>query len=134
MQASALNDAALLAGRFLLATLFVLEGYGKIGGYAEAVAYMQRYGVPDILLPLVIAVELAGGILIVVGWQTRPAALALAGFCVLAALLFHFDFGNRNQTLNFLKNLSIAGGFLALFASGPGAWSIDARRGRAKPL
>jgi putative oxidoreductase len=127
MQASTLKDAALLAGRILLGTLFVLEGYGKIAGYAEAVDYMQRYGVPDILLPLVIAVELVGGILIVVGWQTRAAALALAGFCILAALLFHFDFDSRNQTISFLKNLAIAGGFLALLAGGPGAWSLDGR-------
>jgi len=129
MHGSTLHDAALLAGRVLLGALFVIEGYGKIGGYAAAVAYMQRFGVPDLLLPLVIAVELVGGLLIVAGWQTRPAAIALAGFCILAAVLFHLDFGNRNQTISFLKNLAIAGGFLALLASGPGAWSIDGRRG-----
>jgi putative oxidoreductase len=129
MSAPALNDAALLAGRILLGLLFVLEGSGKIAGYAEAVAYMHRYGVPGALLPLVIALEVGGGLLIVVGWQTRLAALALAAFCVLAALLFHLDFESRNQTINFLKNLAIAGGFLALFAAGPGAWSIDGRGG-----
>lgn len=129
MQAPALNDAALLAGRILLGLLFVLEGYGKIGGWDTAVAYMQRYGVPGALLPLVIALELAGGLLVIVGWQTRPAALALAGFCILAALLFHLDFESRNQTISFLKNLAIAGGFVALFASGAGAWSIDGRGG-----
>jgi putative oxidoreductase len=131
MQASALNDTALLVARILLGTLFVLEGYGKIGRYAAAVAYMQRYGVPDLLLPLVIALELVGGILIIVGWQTRAAALALAGFCILAALFFHLDFNNRNETISFLKNLAIAGGFLALLASGPGAWSLDRRAARA---
>jgi len=132
MQPSALSDAALLAGRILLGTLFVLEGYSKVGAYAVAVDYMQRYGVPDILLPLVIALELIGGVLILLGWQTRAAALALAGFCVLAALLFHFDFDSRNQTISFLKNLAIAGGFLALLANGPGTWSLDGRAANAR--
>jgi putative oxidoreductase len=129
MHGSPFRDAALLASRLLLGAIFVIEGYWKIGGYAAAAAYMQRYGVPDLLLPLVIAVELLGGLLIVAGWQTRPAAFALAGFCILAALLFHLDFANRNETIHFLKDLAIAGGFLALLASGPGAWSIDGRRG-----
>jgi putative oxidoreductase len=130
MHGSGFRDAALLASRILLGAMFVIEGYTKIGGYAEAAAYMQKYGVPDLLLPLVIAVELLGGLLIVAGWQTRPVAFALAGFCILAALLFHLDFANRNQTIQFLKNLTIAGGFLALLVSGPGAWSIDGRKGR----
>ncbi len=130
MHASALRDAALLASRLLLGAIFIIEGYGKIAGYAAAQAYMQKYGVPDLLLPLVIAVELLGGLLIVAGWQTRPAAFVLAGFCILAALLFHLDFANRSQNIQLLKNLAIAGGFLALLASGAGAWSIDGRRGR----
>jgi putative oxidoreductase len=128
MQVAALNDAALLAARLLLAALFVIQGYDKIGNYSNAVAYMQRFGVPHQLLPVVIAGELVGGLLIVVGWQTRRAALALAGFCILAAVFFHLDFGSRNETISFLKNLAIAGGFLALLVSGPGAWSIDGRQ------
>jgi putative oxidoreductase len=127
MQGSAINNAALLAARLLLAAIFVTQGYGKIATYAGAQAYMTKFGVPGLLLPLVIALELLGGLLIVVGWQTRLSALALGGFCVLAALLFHFDFGDRNQVIQFYKNLAIAGGFLALFASGPGAWSIEGR-------
>jgi len=130
MHASTLHNAALLASRVLLGAIFIVEGYGKIAGYAAAQAYMQKYGVSDMLLPLVIAVELLGGLLIVVGWQTRPAAFVLAGFCILAALLFHLDFANRSQSIQFMKNLAIAGGFLALLASGAGAWSMDARRGR----
>jgi len=129
MHGAALRDAALLASRILLGAIFVVEGYGKVAAYATAAAYMQEYGISDLLLPLVIAVELLGGLLIVAGWQTRPAAFALAGFCILAALLFHLDFANRHQTIQFLKNLAIAGGFLALLASGPGAWSVDGRRG-----
>jgi putative oxidoreductase len=128
MLGATVRDAALLASRILLSAIFVVEGFGKIDGYATAAAYMQQYGVSDLLLPLVIVIELLGGLLIVAGWQTRPAAFALAGFCILAALLFHLDFANRHQTIQFLKNLAIAGGFLALLASGPGTWSIDGRR------
>jgi putative oxidoreductase len=129
MDGSAFRDAALLASRLLLGAIFIIEGYGKLRGYATAADYMLRYGVPDLLLPLVIAVELLGGLMIVAGWQTRPAAFALAGFCILAALLFHLDFASRNHTLHFLKDLAIAGGFLALLASGPGTWSVDGRKG-----
>lgn|SRR5262245_15445466 len=129
MDGSAFRDAALLASRLLLGAIFIIEGYGKLGGYAAAADYMLGYGVPDLLLPLVIAVEMLGGLMIVAGWQTRPAAFALAGLCILAPLLFHRDFANRNHTLHFLKDLAIAGGFLGLLASGPGTWSVDGRKG-----
>ncbi len=89
---------------------------------------MARAGVPGSLLPVVIAVELLGGLLIVIGWQTRLVAIGLAIFTLLAAYLFHMNFGDRNQTIHFMKNVAIAGGFLALAAGGPGAWSIDGRR------
>jgi putative oxidoreductase len=127
MSGSMLRDATLLASRVLLGTIFIVEGYEKIVGYAAAAAYMQKYGVSDVLLPLVIAVELLAGLAIVAGWQTRSAALALAGFCILAALFFHLDFASRNQSIHFFKNLAIAGGFLALLANGAGAWSVDGR-------
>ena len=128
MQGSDFSNAAALACRFLLAAIFIQEGWGKIGGYEGAVAYMAKAGVPGALLPIVIAVELLGGILIAIGWQTRLAAIGLGAFSILAALLFHMNFGDRNQEIHFMKNLAIAGGFLALAAGGPGAWSIDGRR------
>lgn len=130
MQDGALNSAAALAGRLLLAAIFIQAGYGKIMGYAGSAEYMQKFGVPGALLPLVIFTEIAGGILIAVGWQARLAAIALAGFTLVAALIFHSNFGDRNQSIHFMKNLAIAGGFLMLFAGGPGAWSIDGRRMR----
>jgi putative oxidoreductase len=76
------------------------------------------------LLPLVIFLEIAGAIAIIVGWKTRLFAFALAGFCILSALLFHMDFSNQVQTIMFMKNLAIAGGFLALFAHGAGDLSL----------
>lgn len=84
---------------------------------------------PGILLPLVILTELGGGLLILVGWQTRIVAFLMAGFTLLAALLFHFKTGDRNQMIHFMKNIAIAGGFLSLVANGAGAWSVDGRKG-----
>src|SRR5215470_3170866 len=89
--------AANLLARLMLAAIFVLEGWSKIKGYDGAVAYMQRFGVPGSLLPFAIIVEIGGGLLVAIGWQTRLAALALAGFALLAAVLFHTNFADRNQ-------------------------------------
>jgi len=119
-------EAAVLAGRLLLAAIFLHEAWSKLFGYTAAVAYMRAFGVPGELLPVVIAVELGCGLLIVLGLYTRAAALILAGFCVAAAVLFHTKFGDRNQLLHFEKDFAIAGGFLILFARGAGAWSLDA--------
>ncbi len=121
---STLRDAGLLAGRCLLVFLFVHEGWGILGNYAGAAAYMQKSGVPSLLLPAVIALQLGGGALIAAGILTRPIALLLAGFCVLTAILFHWQFADRNQLLHLQKDLSIAGGFLVLACCGPGNWSI----------
>ena len=123
-----LMEAAALAGRLLLAALFLHEAAAKLAGYSAALAYMQAFGVPGQLLPLAIVVELACGLLVLLGYQTRVAALILAGFCITAAVLFHTKFGDRNQLLHFEKDLAIAGGLLVLFAHGPGAWALDAFR------
>ena len=126
MQSYATQNAALLAGRVLLAAIFILSGFSKIGGYAGTVGYMEKMGVPGILLPLVILTELGGGILILIGFQTRMVAIAMAGFTLIAGVLFHFQPADQGQMVNFMKNLAIAGGFLALFTSGAGAFSVDA--------
>jgi len=118
-----------LIGRLLIAALFVLSGWGKINSYAGTQAYMQHAGVPGALLPLVILLELGGGIAIVIGLYTRPAALLLAGFSIIAALLFHAGSTDQMQQIMFLKDLGLAGGFLFLVANGAGRLSIDARRG-----
>src|SRR5688572_22716620 len=87
--------AGLLVGRLLLASIFILEGWSKLRGYDAAAVYMQRSGVPGLLLPAVIALELGGGLMIAIGWRARIAAAALAVFCVLAAVLFHANFADR---------------------------------------
>lgn len=124
-----LSSALNLLARLLLVAIFVWAGVGKVTGYEGTVGYMQKFGVPGAMLPLVIIVEVLGGLLIAIGWQTRLVALLLAGFTIVSALLFHNNFGDRNQMIHFMKNLAIAGGFLMLVANGAGAWSMD---GRAK--
>jgi putative oxidoreductase len=119
------GEAAALVGRFLLAALFIHEAWSKLTGYELALAYMSAYGVPAALLPVAIAVEVGCGLLILAGFQTRIAALLLAGFCVATAVLFHTKLGDRNQLLHFEKDFAIAGGLLVLFAHGGGAWALD---------
>lgn len=126
-----LSNLSQLSGRLLLAAIFLIAGTSKIAGYAGTVGYMQSKGVPGALLPLVIATELGGGLLVVLGLWTRAAAVALAGFSLLSAVIFHTDFADPMQQINFLKNAAIAGGFLVLATQGAGALSLDARRARA---
>jgi len=121
----ALSDAAKLVGRILLALMFVLAGWSKINGYAGTQGYMASAGVPGILLPLVIIVELIGGLMIVVGYKTRLVALLLFGFTIAASVLFHMNWAQPMQQQIFLKNLAVAGGFLMLFAAGAGRYSVD---------
>jgi putative oxidoreductase len=116
-----------LAARIALAALFIIAGLGKISGYEGVAGYMQSMGVPGFLLPLVIALEIVGGLAIAVGYRTRLVAFLLAGFSVLSGLIFHSPLDPAEQT-SFLKNLAIAGGFLLLFVHGAGRLSLDARR------
>lgn len=115
-------------GRLLLSLIFIVSGVGKIGAYAGTQAYMESAGVPGMLLPLVIALEILGGLAIVLGWQARIVAFLLAGFCLLSAVLFHGNIGDQMQQILFLKNFGLAGGFLLIVAHGAGAWSLDGRR------
>lgn len=117
-----------LAARVALAALFIIAGFAKIGGYEGTAGYMQSMGVPGFLLPLVIALEIVGGLAIAVGYRTRVVAFLLAGFSVLSGLLFHSPLDPNEQT-QFLKNLAIGGGFLLLVVHGAGRYSLDARRG-----
>jgi putative oxidoreductase len=115
-----------LGGRLLLAAIFVFEGWVKINNYAGTVAYMEAHRISGALLPLVIIAELGGSLAVALGFLTRLAALGLAGFTLLTALFFHFDFQDPERVVHFGKNLAIAGGFLMLLLHGPGSWSLDA--------
>jgi putative oxidoreductase len=125
-----LQASVALVARLMLAFIFVIEDWGKLGNYGEAVRYMESHTVPGMLLPLVILTELGGGLLIACGFLSRVAALTLAGFCLLTALLFHADFADANEFIQFMKDITMAGGFLVLVAFGPSEWSIDAWQAR----
>ncbi len=119
-----------IVGRILLGHIFLLAGISKIGDYAGTQGYMEAMGVPGMLLPLVILLEVGGGIALIAGFQARITALALAGFSIVAAVSFHADFSNQMQMIMFMKNFAIAGGLLFVTAFGPGTWSVDAYRRR----
>ena len=124
-----MNNAIILAARVLLAQIFLVAGFGKLGaGYAGTQAYMEAMGIPGMLLPLVIALEIGGGLALIAGFMTRWAALALAVFAVVSAVIFHANFGDQTQAIMFMKNLAMAGGLLLLYVQGAGSYSLDARR------
>ena len=93
---------------------------------------MESAGIPGILLPAVIALEVAGGIAILVGFQTRILAALLAVFTLVAAIVFHSDFSQQMQSILFMKNIAIAGAFLLLLSQGPGAWAFDKQQNLAE--
>ncbi len=113
-------------GRVIMSILFIQAGISKIGS-ADTAAMMEAHGIPGMLLPLVILVEAGGGLCVLAGLFTRWAALALAGFCVLAAIFFHWQPDDQMQMINFMKNITIAGGFLVLAGAGPGEFALDNR-------
>jgi len=108
---------AQLFGRILLAAIFVLAGIGKIADQTGTMQYMTAMGVPSVLMYPTIFLEILGGLAIIIGYKIRYAAIALAGFSVLAALLFHTDFVDKMQMILFMKNMSMAGGLLLLSIS-----------------
>lgn len=124
------NTSLLLVARILLGLLFVVSGFGKLGDVAGFGAYMASGGIPAVLAWPAVLFEIIAGLALIAGFQTRIAALALAAFCVVSGLLYHFDPADQMQMTQLLKNLGLAGGYLALYITGPGAWSLDAKLGR----
>jgi putative oxidoreductase len=132
---STLQSPLALAARILLAVLFISSGWGKLAGFEATVGYIASMGLPlpQLGAVLAIVVELGAGLALLFGLRTRWAALALAVFTVLAALLFHNYWAVppeqlMMQQIQFMKNLAITGGLLAIAAFGAGAWAIDGRR------
>ncbi len=128
------NPFALLA-RLLLAALFLPAGISKISGFAGTAGYIGSVGLPmpELGAAIAIAVEVLGGIALIMGFGTRWAALALAVFTLVASFFFHAYWAmpaeqQMMQQLMFMKNIGVVGGLLALAAFGAGAFSLDARR------
>jgi len=113
--------------RLFLAQMFLLSGIFKIGGYAGTQGYMEAMGVPGMLRPLVIALEIGGGLAIIAGWQTRLVSIVLAAFTLAAAAIFHNNLADQTQMIMFMKNIAIAGGFILLAVHGAGGYSWDNR-------
>ncbi|MEA1063414.1 DoxX family protein [Apirhabdus apintestini] len=119
------EDIGILVARIMMPILFIVAGYGKITAYTGTQQYMESMGVPGFLLPLTILLEFGGGLAIMFGFLTRTTALFTAAFTLLTAFLFHNNFADEVNQLMFMKNLTIAGGFLLLGIIGPGAFSLD---------
>ncbi len=113
-----------LIARVLLSAIFVTAGFSKISGYAGTQAYMESHGLPGALLPAVIALEVIGGLAVLLGVWSRYAGLALAVFSIAAAAVFHNNFADQAQATNFMKNICMAGGFLLLYANGSGKYAV----------
>jgi len=130
-----LQSTTVLVGRILLGLIFVLSGFAKISGFDGTAGYIASKGLPlpQVLAALTIVVELGGGLALMAGLYTRQAVVALAGFSLLTAIVFHNFWAAPQaeqlmQQINFMKNLAIAGGMLVVAAFGPGRLSLDARR------
>jgi len=108
--------------RALLAYIFIVAGWGKLTAYSATVGYMESMGVSGALLPLTILVELGGGLALLLGFQTRFAALGLGFFSLITAFIFH---STDADTINFMKNFAIAGGLFILMLQGAGKFSLD---------
>jgi putative oxidoreductase len=112
-------------GRLLLAPVFIQSGIAKIFDYAGTENLMEAHGLPGALLGPTIALEVLAGLLILLGLWTRCSAIALAIFCLVAAVAFHFELGNRMQMIQFLENICMAGGLFVLAGAGSGALALD---------
>jgi len=123
-------------GRLLIAAIFLISGAGKLAAPAMTQGYIASVGLPLPLLAylLAVAIEVGGGILLVVGFQTRIVALVMAAFTVATALSFHTDFADQSQMINFLKNIAMTGGLLQVVAFGAGPFSLDNRRAASGEL
>ena len=134
MFASLQNPFALI-GRILLALLFVPAGFGKLAGFAGTVGYIGSKGVPlpELAGAAAIGVEVGLGLLLLIGWQTRWAALGIAFFTVVISFIFHNFWAVPadqmvQQQQSFFKNIAVVGGLLTVAAWGAGAWSLDGKR------
>jgi len=114
-----------LLARILISTIFLLSGVNKISNYEGAIVWMESMGMPGIFLIPAIILEIAGPILIIIGYKVKISAALLSMFCVATAVIFHNNFSDQMQLMSFLKNIGLAGGFLFLFINGAKNFSLD---------
>ena len=117
-----------LIGRIFISLVFLLSGYNKIFNYDNTISWMEGFGIPGFLLWPAIVLEILLPIFIIIGYRTQISAIILAIFCLATALIFHYDFVNQMQTVAFLKNFGLAGGFLFIAANGPKEWAIEKKK------
>ncbi len=125
-----MNNLAALAGRILLALIFLQSGIEKFVYYSGTLGYMTKAGLPfpQVLLVASGIIETACALALIVGWKTRLAAIGLAIWMIPVTLIFHNPAGGQEAMIHFMKNVAITGGLLVLFASGPGIWSLGRSR------
>ena len=111
--------------RLLISALFLISAYNKIFSIDGTMSWMEGFGVPGILLYPTIALEIILPLFIIIGYRARLAAGFLSAFCIATAFVFHYDFVDQMQTIAFLKNLGLAGGFLFIVANGTKDWAVD---------
>ena len=121
-----LCNLAFLAGRVFIAAIFIYDATLAVRFPLDNATYLENFGVPGLMLWPAAFLQFFGGLAIVAGFHTRLVALAFACFCLLTALIFHHDFADTNELIQFGKDFGLAGGFLFLAAAGAGAWSLDA--------
>ena len=132
---NALQNPLALVGRILMAWFFIIPGFGKLTGFAGAVGYAQSAGMPmlEVGVAVGLAIEILGGLALLVGFKTRYAAALLAFFTLVATVIFHAYWKVPAEAVQvtqllFNKNIAIVGGLLALAAFGAGAWSVDGKK------
>ena len=111
--------------RLLISALFLISAYNKILSIDGTMSWMEGFGIPGLLLYPTIALEIILPLFIIIGYQARLSAALLAIFCIATAFIFHYDFVDQMQTIAFLKNLGLAGGFLFIVANGTKDWAVD---------
>ena len=117
-----------LLSRVFISSIFLLSAYNKVFNYEDTLIWMEGFGIPGFLLWPAIIFEFIFPILIIIGYRTQLSAVLLAVFCIATAIIFHFEFSNQMQTIAFLKNIGLAGGFLFLAVNGPKDWAIDRKK------
>lgn len=129
-QLTLLSDTAAVVGRLLLAAIFLLSGFSKLTNPAGTIGYIASTGLPlpEVAFAGAVFVEVVLAAALVVGYQTRLVAAAIAGFTLVTAFAFHFNLADQNQFIHFFKNIAITGGLLQVIALGGGKFSLDSRR------